>query len=144
MLFIRCVTGENIPFFMFSKLIIEGKKKTGQGSSLLSAKFFKLCNLNHHPTYVLESQMLCILFISCSICQAQRFLCVGESAASQHGIAEREAKRDVFIRLPFPCSDSIFVSELRAKLVIGMLSIFSLEGLFLLSQLVVTHEKYVK
>lgn len=66
------------------------------------------------------------------------------SAASQHGIAEREAKRGVFIRLPFPGSHSIFVFELRAKLVIGMLSIFSLEGLFLLSHLVVAHEKCVK
>lgn len=67
-----------------------------------------------------------------------------ESAASQHGISEREAKRDVFIRLPFSCSHSIFIFELRAKLVIGMLSIFSLEGLFPLSLLVVTHEKCVK
>lgn len=67
-----------------------------------------------------------------------------ESAASQHGISETEAKRDVFIRLPFSCSHSIFIFELRAKLVIGMLSIFSLEGLFLLSLLVVTHEKCVK
>lgn len=57
---------------------------------------------------------------------------------------ERQGERDVFIRIPFPCSHSIFVSELQAKLVIGMLSIFRLEGLFLLSQLVVTHEKCVK
>lgn len=64
------------------------------------------------------------------------------SAASQHGIAEKEAKRDVFIRLPFPCSQSILAFQ--AKLVIRMPSIFTLEGLFLLSQLVVMHEKCVK
>lgn len=87
--------------------------------------------------------MLFILFISCSISQAQRFLCVGKaSAASQHGIAKKQG--DVFIRLPFPCSHCISLFQLQAKLVIGILSIFSLEGLFLVSQLGVTHEKCVK
>lgn len=79
-------------FSCFLNLLLR-EKKNGQGSSLLGAKFFKLCNLNHHPTYILESQMLCILFISSSICQAQRFLHVGKaSVASQHGIAERETE----------------------------------------------------
>jgi len=51
MLFICCVTGENCPFFMFSKLIMEKKyPKTGQGSNFLSAKLFNLCNLIHNPT----------------------------------------------------------------------------------------------
>lgn len=138
------VIGENMYFFSRLSKLIEGEKnqQAWQGSTLLSAKFFKLCNLNHHPTYILESQMLCIFFISCTISQAQRFLCVGKaSAASQHGIAKL---RDVFIRLPFPCSHCISVFQLQAKLVIGILSIFSLEGLFLVSQLGVTHEKCVK
>lgn len=57
---------------------------------------------------------------------------------------ERKAKRDVYIRLPFSCSHSIFIFELQAKLIIGMLSIFILEGLFLLSLVVATQEKCVK
>lgn len=56
---------------------------------------------------------------------------------------ERKAKRDVYIRLPFSCSHSIFIFELKAKLIIGMLSIFILEGLFLLSLVVATQEKCV-
>lgn len=57
---------------------------------------------------------------------------------------ERKAKRDVHIRLPFSCSHSIFIFELQVKLIIGMLSIFILEGLFLLSLVVATQEKCVK
>lgn len=48
-LFICCVTGKIVLYSSFSKLIIEEEKKPEQSSSLLNAKFFKLCNLSHQP-----------------------------------------------------------------------------------------------
>lgn len=48
-LFICCVTGKIFLYVSFSKLVIAEEKKPEQGSSLLSAKFFKLCNLSHQP-----------------------------------------------------------------------------------------------